>query len=375
MARLDLVAVVVVEVGQAGHEGVVGQLDAQFLVDAGLGLEVAVAHQIAGATTAPAADAAAVQQVVGVELVQVGRLVGPGHAGLQGDFTREAVRQVQRGAPVVAGLAVVVEAHARRQDGLGRELDVVLDEDRVDLGADLAAAARAGQSGNGPAFSRGLRHRVRVVKALVHALQAQRDHVVKATPLARLVVFAVQGGALEVGGAEVSGREQPFGTAGQALVHPLVAGDLVLHVGRGRGTAFIPASVRQRIVAAVDPVGLVAQRFLHATRGGGQLAIGQRGVVVGVLRVARVDVALATEAGVQVHTMLRVGLEAQPGIQVTVAHALAAGREGAGKGAGPGGGMVAVDVPGVRLGLGDVAGQPETQHLGQGGAQAEAGAA
>ena len=72
--------------------------------------------------------------------------------------------------------------------------------------------------------------------------------------------------------------------------------------------------------------------------------------------------------------MLGVGLEAQPGVQVAVAHALAAGREGAGKGAGPGGGMVAVDVPGVRIGLGDVAGQPKAQHLGQRGAQAEAGA-
>lgn len=68
-AGLDLVLVVVAKVRQAGDHTVLAVLDAQFLVDAGFGLEVGVALQVTAFGRAIATLTVAVQQVVGVELV------------------------------------------------------------------------------------------------------------------------------------------------------------------------------------------------------------------------------------------------------------------------------------------------------------------
>ncbi len=76
--------------------------------------------------------ATAVEQVVGVQLVQVGGLVGAGDTGLQGDPLGERVGQVQRWAPVVADDVVVVPAQAWGEHGAGHQLDVVLGEQRED---------------------------------------------------------------------------------------------------------------------------------------------------------------------------------------------------------------------------------------------------
>ena len=110
-AGLDLVFVIVAKVSQASDDAVVLVLDAQFLVDAGFGLEVA-----AGAL-AVAALAAAVEQVIGVELVQVRRFVGAGDTGLEGDGVGQGMGQVERRAPVVADHAVMVQAQARSEHG------------------------------------------------------------------------------------------------------------------------------------------------------------------------------------------------------------------------------------------------------------------
>src|SRR5690606_5514099 len=127
---LDLVSIVVAEPGDAGDPVVTADLDAQLLVDAGFSIQLVVALQVAAAVSAPAARATAVEQVVGVELVEVRRLVGAGDAGLEDEIATQILGQVERGAPVAADGAVMVEAQARREDGAGTQLDVVLDEQR-----------------------------------------------------------------------------------------------------------------------------------------------------------------------------------------------------------------------------------------------------
>src|SRR5690606_4292477 len=127
---LDLVARVVAEPRDAGDPVVTAERDAQLLVDAGFSIQLFVALQVAAAVSAPAARATAVEQGVGVELGEFRRCVGAVDAGLAGEIATQLLGQVERGAAVAADGAVMVEAQARREDGAGTQLDVVLHEPR-----------------------------------------------------------------------------------------------------------------------------------------------------------------------------------------------------------------------------------------------------
>ncbi|SST07690.1 Uncharacterised protein [Acinetobacter baumannii] len=160
----------------------------------------------------------------------------------------------------------------------------------------------------------------------------------------RQVDLAVGGQVAQGGGVEagVVGVEDTFGAAGQAFVDPAVAGLLVLQVGQR--AAEVPfAAMGDRVGLAVHAVGLVAEHLLHVV------------VAVGVLRVAGVDVALAAEAGLELEGLLGRQAPAEQPVDVLVAHAFATGGEGAGLLAGAVGFVAGVDVPVVRVGLGDVA--------------------
>lgn len=110
--RDDLVLVVVAEIGEPGDPAIAPELDAQFLVDAGLGVQVLVADQVAAAAAGldRAAVATGIEQVVRVALVQVGRLEGPCDTGLDREVFAERLGSVQARAPVQAEVAVIVQA-------------------------------------------------------------------------------------------------------------------------------------------------------------------------------------------------------------------------------------------------------------------------
>ncbi len=114
-----------------------------------------------------------------------------------------------------------------------------------------------------------------------------------------------------------------------------------------------------RAGVAVHAVGLVTEHGLHV------------GVAVGVLGIAGVDVALAAETGLEVEGLLGRQVPAEQAVDVLVAHAFAAGRQGAGLVAGAVGFVAGVDVPVVRVGLGDVAVDAVAQGVGQRAVEAE----
>ena len=130
------------------------------------------------------------------------------------------------------------------------------------------------------------------------------------------------------------------------------------------GDAVIPAAVPgHREVLAVDTVSLFAVILLH-----------QRAVVVGVLRVARVEVVLAAVARFELQGLHGREVPAHHAIDVFVFHALAASRQGVGVGTGTIGLMTLVDVPRVGLGFIEVTEHAEAEVAAQGAAQAEVGA-
>ncbi len=182
-----------------------------------------------------------------------------------------------------------------------------------------------------------------VVELLLGPLAAEGQGLLVAQ-VQRQVDLAVGGQVAQGGGVEagVVGVEDTFGAAGQAFVDPAVAGLLVLQVGQR--AAEVPfAAMGDRVGLAVHAVGLVAEHLLHVV------------VAVGVLRVAGVDVALAAEAGLELEGLLGRQAPAEQPVDVLVAHAFATGGEGAGLLAGAVGFVAGVDVPVVRVGLGDVA--------------------
>ncbi|MNE18055.1 hypothetical protein D3C80_1110650 [compost metagenome] len=182
VACLDLVLVVVTEVGSAGAPGalVVGQ--AQLLVDAGFRVEVGVAQQVAAAfveLAGVAAAATAVQQVVGVGLVQVRGLVGAGDAALDAQGVGDLVRGVQARAPVVAIVFVMIQAQAGGDDGVLTDFDVVLSvQGKAACGGFGLGAVEVRQLGSRVIALRA--QRARVVERLVQVLAAQGQHLLKA---------------------------------------------------------------------------------------------------------------------------------------------------------------------------------------------------
>ncbi|MNM37504.1 hypothetical protein D3C81_482410 [compost metagenome] len=357
-AGLDLVLVVVAKVRQASHPAIGLVLQPQFLVDAGLGLEVLVALQVATGGLSIAALATAVEQVVRVQLVKVRCLVGPGDTRLEGQGLAQGMGQVERGAPVVADDAVVVEAQAWGEHGTGRQLDIVLGEQREDLRRRRRVAPAAGQAVDRAAFAGALGVGAGVVEFLLHPLAAQGQGLVKADAQGQ-IDLAVGGEVAQHRGVEAGIAENALGAASQALVDAAVTGFFVLQVGHG--AAEVPfAAMGQRVVFTVGAVGFVAEHALYI------------GVAVGVLGIAGIEVALAAEPGLDIHRLLRGQTPAEQTVEVLVAHAFAASGQGSSLITGALRFVALVDVPIIGVGLGHIAIDPVTEVLGQWAIEAEA---
>ena len=170
VAGIDLVLVVVAEIGTAGAPGALVERQADLFVDADFRLEVRVTDQVAATDVhfhRAATRATAVQQVVGVGLVQVRGFVGPGDAALDAQLIGDLVRGIEARAPVAAKFAVMVETHAGSDDGFGTGFDIVLDVERIAVGRGF---------GFGPVSAR---QRRAAVGTRVPALRAQRTRVIE----------------------------------------------------------------------------------------------------------------------------------------------------------------------------------------------------
>ncbi len=357
----DLVLVVVAKVRGTAAPGTPVVHQADFLVDADLGLEVGVALQVAATVIGllhAATVAAAVQQVVGVGLVQVRGLVGARDTAFDRQCFGQLVRKVQAGAEVVAEGFVVVETQARGNGGVA-DNDVVLDEQRIAAGGHLRAAAVEADQSVVNGRVRALRaQRALVIERFVQVLAAQGQHMLGAAHGEWQVHFAAQariaqarhGGAFGIGGT--------FGAACQALVEAPVAHVLVGQHGLA-GTPGEIAQVGQVVGTALHHIGFVAVQAGH------ELDVT---TAVAVHGVAGKDIALAAVAGTGLEAVLVVQLPAQQAIDVLVAYAFAARHQRTG-------GMPGVDVQVVGIGLGQAAVQAEAEVVGQAAAQVEVGPA
>ncbi|MNJ57949.1 hypothetical protein D3C77_535600 [compost metagenome] len=106
------------------------------------------------------------------------------------------------------------------------------------------------------------------------------------------------------------------------------------------------------VTLAVHAIGFLAQHAFHV------------GIGIGVLGVAGIDVALAAEPCLKCQALLRAQAPGKLAIEVFVAHAFTAGRQGAGLFAGTQRLVTLVDIPVICIGLGHVAIQPIAEVLG-----------
>lgn len=266
--------------------------------------------------------------------------------------------RLSEGAPVVADHTVVIETQRRGEHGAGEQLDVVFGEQREDLCLRSGGAAAAGQAVDGAAFAGGLGVGARVIELLLAPFAAQGQGLV-APGVQWQVQLAVGGQVTQGRGVEVGAAEDAFGTTGQPFVDPLVTGLFVLQ--EGHAAAEVPvAPVGEGEVFAVQDVGLLAQHALDV------------GIGVGVLGIAGVDVALAAEARFQLQGLLGRQAPAEQAVDVLVAYPLSAGGQGADLVAATLGFMAGIDIPVVRVGLGDIAVHAVAQGIGERPVEAEA---
>ena len=197
---VDLVLVVVLEVAQAGIQTVVvGVGKAQLFVDADFCFQIRVADDVATCTQIGRADRAAIAtgvvQVVLVGLVQVRRLERPRNTALDLPAVIDLVAGIQAGAPVVAGLAVVVETHTGSQDQVLDGLKVVFNEQGKVLRIRFAAAfaSASDQTANIVATrASALCHGCGVIELFVAVLETAGQHVGSAAQFERGVDFTCQ---------------------------------------------------------------------------------------------------------------------------------------------------------------------------------------
>ncbi len=183
--------------------------------------------------------------------------------------------------------------------------------------------------------------------------------------LKRQADFAVQQHVVQLDGIEPAVGEDPFRAARQAFAETGVAGVFVLRPVVG-GHAVIPAAVPghgDRVVLAIKTVGLFAVQYSFTS------AVG-----VGVLRIARVEVALAAVAGLKLQRLHRGKVPAHHAVDIFVNRTFTACRVAAGVGAGACCLVALVDVPCVGLGFGQVAIHAEADVAAQRAVQAEVGA-
>ncbi len=204
-----------------------------------------------------------------------------------------------------------------------------------------------------------------VLHALLVPLGAERQVLVD-EEINRQVDFTVQHHVGQIGIGEFIAVKQAFQTARQPFAQAGVAGVFVLRPVAG-GDAVIPAAVPgHREVLTINTVRLFAVVFLHQTAG----AV----VVVGVLRVARVEVVLAAVARLKLQGLHWREVPAHHAVDVFVFHTLTACGQGVGVGTGTIGLVALVDVPRVGLGFIQVTKHAEAEVAAQRAAQAEVGA-
>ena len=254
----------------------------------------------------------------------------------------------------------MVEAQGRGQHGAVGQLHVVFREQGEDLRRGVRAAVVA-HARDGASLL-GLRKGGRVLHALLVPLGAQRQVLVD-EEINRQVDFTVQHHVGQVGVGEFIAVEQAFRPARQTFAQARVAGVFVLRPAAG-GDAVVPAAVPgHREVLAIDTVSLFAVILLH-----------QRAVVVGVLRVARVEVVLAAVARFELQGLHRREVPAHHAVDVFILHALTACGQGVGVGTGTIGLVALIDIPRVGLGFIEVTEHAEAEVAAQRAAQAEVGA-
>ena len=95
-AGINLVFVIVVEIGDVAFGGVGVEIQTHFIIDAGFGFQVFVANQKAFGGV-PATIACAVHDVIGIDLVNAGRFVSAGHAKFQSGLVVQFLPHIQAG--------------------------------------------------------------------------------------------------------------------------------------------------------------------------------------------------------------------------------------------------------------------------------------
>ncbi len=321
VACFNLVPVVVAEPGHTRQPAVALELQADLFIDAGLCFQIVIAHQVTGTGAGVAALAAAVEDVVRVGLIQAWGFIRAGDAHFQRNVVRQPLGEVQGRAPVIAHDGVMVKTQARRQHGAVGQLHIVFRKQREDLGLGVGAAVGWGNPGDGAAFGQRLGVGRQILHALLIPLAAQRQGLVD-QQIQRQVDFTMQQHIGKVDIREVLVGEDPFGATGQTFVIPRVTGVFVLRVGGG-GDAVIPAAVPgQRVVLAIETVGLFTVILFHQRIG------------VGILSIARVEVALAAVARLQLQRVHGGKIPAQLTVYIFVFHPLAPSRHGTGVAAG-----------------------------------------
>ncbi len=204
-----------------------------------------------------------------------------------------------------------------------------------------------------------------VLHPLLVPLGTQRQVLVD-DEINRQVDFTVQHHVGQVGVGEFIAVEQAFRPACQPFTQAGVAGVLVLRPVAG-GNAVVPAAVPgHREVLAINTVRLFTVVFLHQTAG----AV----VVVGVLRIARIQVVLAAVACFKLQRLHRREVPAHHAVDVFVLYTFTACGQGVGVSARALGLVTLVDVPRVGLGFVQVTEHTEAEVAAQRAAQAEVGA-
>ena len=166
----------------------------------------------------------------------------------------------------------------------------------------------------------------------------------------------------EVDIAELVAVEDTFRAARQTFAFTRVTGTFVLGPVAG-GHAVIPAAVPgDGISLAIEAVRLFPVVLFHQI------------VSIGVLRIARVEVALTAVTGFKLQRLHRREIPAHDAVNILIFHPFTPGRHGIGIGAGTLGLMSVVDIPGIGLGFVEVAQQAEAEIAPQRAAEAKVGA-
>ena len=256
---------------------------------------------------------------------------------------------------------MVIEAQAWRQHGAVGQLHIVFGEQRKNFRLRIGAASAAGNTWH-RAVRGGLRGRRRIFHPLLIPLDAEGGGLIY-QHLERHADFAVQQHIVQLDGIEAAVGEDAFGAARQPFVDARVAGIFIARVAVGADAVIPGAGPLHREVLPIEAVSLFAIQTFHQRAG------------VGVLGVARIEVALAAVARLKLQRLHRRERPAQQRVDIFIDHPFAPARIASGVGAGAIRRMLFVDVVRVRLGFRQIAVESEADVVAQRPFQAEVGAA